>query len=149
MARRQVLLKLTLTAIVGLTVAACSDNPVGRKCFIGADAGSESQAIIASPALECPSRTCLHYPLQPGIELPEGSEYADLCTGECSSDSDCDRVPESPCVKGFSCMIPVVVGPFCCRKQCVCRDYLPARDGGVPVPAACIPGVPGNNCVNL
>lgn len=147
MERRRVLLKLILTIAMGLTVAACSDNPVGRKCFIGADAGTSSQSIIASPALECPSRTCLHVPLQK--ELPEGSEYADLCTAECSGDSDCDRVPESPCQSGFTCAIPVVVGPFCCRKQCICKDYLLIPDGGLPVPAACVPGVAGNTCCNL
>lgn len=146
---RQVTLKLILTITVGLTVAACSDNPVGRKCFIGADAGTESQSIIASPALECPSRTCLHVPLDTGKELPEGSEYADLCTAECSSDSDCDRVPESPCQSGFTCAIPVVVGPFCCRKQCICKDYKIIPDGGLPVPAACVPNVAGNTCCNL
>ena len=149
MERWQVRFILTFTATLALMVAACSDNPVGRKCFIGADAGSSSQSIIASPALECPSRTCLHVPMQPGHELPEGSEYADLCTASCSGDDDCDRVPESPCVTGFTCMIPVVVGPFCCRKQCVCRDYLTIPDGGIPVPAACVPGVEGNTCCNL
>ncbi len=149
MKRWQVPVGLILTAFVGL-MTACSDNPVGRKCFIGgADAGTESQSIIASPALECPSRTCLHVPLATGKELPEGSEYADLCTASCSSDDDCDRVPESPCVTGFTCAIPVVVGPFCCRKHCICKDYLLIPDGGLPVPAACQPGVPGNTCCNL
>jgi hypothetical protein len=147
MERRRVLLKLILTITMGLMVAACSDNPVGRKCFIGADAGTSSQSIIASPALECPSRTCLHVPLQK--ELPEGSEYADLCTAECTSDSDCDRVPESPCVSGFTCGVATVVGPFCCRKQCICKDYLRIHDGGLPVQAACVPGVAGNTCCNL
>ena len=142
MERTQTLLQLVLIIAAG---AACSDNPVGRRCYIGGDAGISSQSIIASFALECPSRTCLHVPLQ--SELPEGSEYADLCTAECSEDSDCDRVPESPCVSGFACAIPVIVGPFCCRKQCICKDYLP--DGGLRVPAACVPGVEGNTCGNL
>jgi hypothetical protein len=138
---------LLLIAITGLLASACSENPVGRKCFIGADAGSASQSILASPALECPSRTCLHVPLQ--AELPEGSEYADLCTGECSGDDECDRVPESPCVSGFTCAVPVVVGPFCCRKMCICKDYLVIPDGGVPVPEACKPDNAANACCNL
>lgn len=146
-AQRASVSTVILVACVGMFLAACSENPVGRKCFIGLDAGAESQAVIASPALECPSRTCLHVPLTG--QLPPDSEYADLCTATCESDSDCDRVPESPCQNGFTCAIPVVVGPFCCRKMCICRDYLQIPDGGVPTPAACVPGVPGNTCCNL
>lgn len=134
-------------ATIGILVSACSENPVGRKCFIGTDAGTATESIIASPALECSSRTCLHVPLQ--AQLPEGSEYADLCTAECSSDDDCDRVPESPCVNGFTCAIPVVVGPFCCRKMCICRDYLVIPDGGLQAPKACEAANPENTCCNL
>lgn len=147
MERRRSVLTLALMALTMLGVAACSENPVGRKCFIGADAGNSMQSVIASPALECPSRTCLHTPLEG--KLPEGSEYADLCTAECSSDDDCDKVPESPCISGFTCAVPVVTGPFCCRKMCVCRDYLVIPDGGVPLPAACDPNDQTNTCCNL
>ena len=146
-ATRASVLTTVLAAIAALLASACSENPVGRKCFIGLDAGVEQQAVIASPALECSSRTCLKVPLE--RELPEGSEYSDLCTATCESDDDCDRVPESPCQTGFTCAIPVVVGPFCCRKVCICRDYLQIPDGGLPTPAACIPGTPGNECCNL
>ena len=41
-----------------------------------------------------------------------------------SSDDDCDRVPESPCITGFTCGVAVTVGPFCCRKFCICKDYV-------------------------
>jgi len=133
---------------MGLAAAGCGDNPVGRICFIGVDAGNSTQAIIASPALECPSRTCLHQPNLRGT-LPEGSTYADLCTAECADDGECDKVPESPCQLGFTCAVPVVVGPFCCRKMCICKDYLVLPDGGIPVPAACDPSVPENKCCNL
>lgn len=140
-------LVVLILATVAVTSTACTENPVGRKCFIGTDAGSQSQSIVASPALECPSRTCLRVPLE--SELPEGSEYANLCTAECQSDDDCDRVPESPCQNGFTCAIPVVVGPFCCRRMCVCKDYLVIPDGGVPEPEACDPDDENNTCVNL
>src|SRR5687768_3566388 len=138
------LIALVVTATL---VGGCEENPVGRICFIGADAGNDNQAIIASPALECPSRTCLHQPLQG--QLPMGSQYADLCTAECASDDECDKVPESPCVNGFTCAIPVVVGPFCCRKMCICKDYLLIPDGGLPAPAACDPSKEENTCCNL
>lgn len=143
----------SLTLAVVLAVAtltmACSENPVGRKCFIGADAGNAGQAIVASPALECPSRTCLHYPQDQGVTPPEGAEYADMCTAECSSDDECDKVPESPCISGFTCAVPVVVGPFCCRKMCICKDFLLVPEGGLPEPAACDASDPANTCCNL
>src|SRR5690606_34120142 len=61
---RLIWVSILLGALIG--GAACTENPVGRKCFIGADAGSSTEAIVASPALECPSRTCLHYPQEQG-----------------------------------------------------------------------------------
>lgn len=127
----------------------CTENPVGRKCFIGADAGNDTQAIIASPALECPSRTCLHFPKDEGATPPMMAEYADMCTAECSSDDDCDKVAESPCINGFTCAVPVVVGPFCCRKMCICKDFIIVPDGGIPNPEACNPDDNRNTCCNL
>jgi hypothetical protein len=132
-------LSLLAFAIAATVSAACSDNPVGRICFIGVDAGTNQQNIVASPALECQSRTCLHM----------SGKSPDLCTGECSSDSDCDKSPESPCAGGFACIVPVTVGPFCCKKQCVCRDYIVVPDGGVAEPAACDSANPINECCNL
>lgn len=118
---------------------ACGGEPVGRICFIGADASTASENVVASPALECQSRTCLQI---------QGEEQA-LCTAECSSDDDCEKVPESPCQSGFTCIVPVVVGPFCCKKMCVCKDYLVIPDGGIQAPAACDPSVAANECCNL
>ena len=126
-------------ALTVLMFGACSDNPVGRICFIGADAGTEQQTVIASPALECQSRTCLHMQ----------NHSPDLCTGSCSADSDCDKVAESPCNGGFACIIPVTVGPFCCQKQCVCRDYVVIPDGGLADPATCDSANADNECCNL
>jgi len=133
---RHVVLAFALS-LVGL--AGCSENPVGRVCFIGADADVGGQNIVASPALECQSRTCLHM----------AAKSPDMCTGECSSDDDCDKVPESPCAGGFACVVPVTVGPFCCKKMCVCKDYLVVPDGGVAEPAACDSANSDNECCNL
>jgi hypothetical protein len=145
--RSRAILASVLVVVASLFLAGCEENPVGNKCFVGVSDAGTNQAIIASPALECVSRTCLQVPLQ--ATLPEGSEYSPLCTAECSSDSDCDRVPESPCVNGFTCGVPVVVGPFCCRKMCICRDYLLIPDGGLITPAACDPSNADNTCCNL
>jgi hypothetical protein len=121
--------------------SACSENPVGRACFIGIDGDAgidDNQNIVASPALECQSRTCLHI----------AGNSDDLCTGECSSDDDCDAVPETPCEKGFTCAVPTTIGPFCCKKMCICKDYLTVPEGGVPLPAACEDNAV-NECCNL
>lgn len=140
---------LALICVLSLGALACTENPVGRRCFIGDDPGNDEQAVIASPALECPSRTCLHYPKDQGVTPPEGAEYADMCTGECESDDECDKVENSPCVSGFTCAVPVVVGPFCCRKMCICRDFLVVPEGGIPEPEACNADNAANQCCNL
>ena len=97
--------------------------------------------ILASPALECQSRTCLHVGGQdPGT---------DECTAGCSSDGDCDKVSESKCVGGFICAVAVEVGPFCCKKFCQCKDFVTIPDGGLPDPAGCDSNNPINECCNL
>lgn len=135
----------------GVSAAGCADNPVGRICDLGVEDPNPNESVVASPSLDCQSRTCLKVPL--GRDLPEGSRYPTgnkgLCTAECESDDDCDRVPESPCKTGFTCAVPVVVGPFCCRKLCICKDYIVIPDGGVPLPEACDPSDPANACCNL
>jgi hypothetical protein len=140
MVRRSTLVSMALLALT-LAASACSENPVGRKCFIG-EAPDPSQASVASPALECPSRTCLHMPGQAAGD-------PDLCTAECSSEDDCDKVPESPCESGFACGVATVTGPFCCRKVCICKDYLIIPDAGLSEPDDCNPDLPQNTCINL
>jgi hypothetical protein len=134
-----------LLGLIGtvLGAAGCKENPVGRQCFIptnGSD-GGVPVTIVGAPALECQSRTCVHI----------ANHEPDLCSGECESDEDCDTSPESPCKSGFTCMVPVVVGNFCCKKLCVCKDYVGLSDGGVPPPepAACNPAEANNECCNL
>jgi hypothetical protein len=142
-------------ALVGIAlafVAACGGDSVGRICDLGTEAPQASEVVVSSPSLDCVSRTCLRVPLS--RDLPAGSVYPDgangLCTAECTSDSDCDRVPESPCVTGFACSVQVTVGPFCCRKFCVCKDYIVVPDDGVIAePLACDATNSDNACCNL
>ena len=83
-----------------------------------------------------------------GSMYPSGNNG--LCTAECSADSDCDRVPESPCKTGFTCGVAVTVGPFCCRKFCICKDYVVIPDSGsLSEPEACKSGTAANACCNL
>jgi len=132
--------------------AACGGDPVGRVCDLGTDLPEASEVVVASPSLDCVTRTCLRVPLS--RELPPGSAFPDgtngLCTANCSSDSDCERVPESPCITGFTCGIAVTVGPFCCQNFCICKDYVMLPENGqLAEPKACDAGNPDNGCCNL
>ncbi|MEO8701625.1 MAG: hypothetical protein ABI867_16385 [Kofleriaceae bacterium] len=128
------------------TLVACGPEPVGRVCDLGSEPPAASEVVVASGSLDCISRTCLRVPLTQ--ELPPGSEFpsgtSGLCTAECSADEDCESVPESPCRGGFTCAVAVSVGPFCCQRFCVCKDY-----GVLPEPAACDADDSNNTCVNL
>jgi hypothetical protein len=139
-------------AAFGASGTGCSENPVGRICDLGTATPLPGDVVVASPSLDCVSRTCLRVPesreLPPGSKFPEGNNG--LCTAECTADSDCDRVPESPCITGFTCGIAVTAGPFCCRKFCICKDYIVVPENGqVPAPAACDPTNMQNACCNL
>lgn len=132
--------------------AGCTDSPVGRICDLGTATPQVSEVVVASPSLDCVSRTCLRYPAQ--RELPPGSEPLNisegLCTADCTADADCDRVPESPCITGFTCGIAVTVGPFCCRKVCICKDYVVLPESGeIATPKACDANEATNACCNL
>jgi hypothetical protein len=120
--------------------AGCRNNPVGRPCFIqsGEGDGGVPVTVVASPALECQSLTCIHV----------ANRSPDMCTASCDSDDDCDTSPESPCQGGFACVVPVVTGNFCCQKLCVCKDYI-TESLPQAAPAACDPTVAANECCNL
>ena len=140
--------------VLGLVLgAACTANPVGRICDLGTALPEPSEVVVASPSLDCVSRTCLREPQNnpsppPGSMNPSGTNG--LCTAECSSPDDCERVPESPCKGGFTCGVAVTVGPFCCKKFCICKDYIVLPDNGIPTePKACDASLPANECCNL
>ena len=135
-------------------VGACSNNPVGRKCDLGVENPGGNEAVVGSPSLDCSTRQCLKVPIDTGKDTPEGFQTlaanTGMCTAECEADEDCDKVSESPCVTGFTCGIPLTVGPFCCRKLCICKDYVILPDSGsLPAPMACDPAIEANACCNL
>jgi hypothetical protein len=141
-----------VAAVATAGMSGCSDNPVGRLCDLGASTPAMNASAIASPSLDCVTRTCLRF--KPTRPPPPGANPQPLnnglCTAECSADSDCDRVPESPCVTGFTCAIAVTAGDFCCQKLCICKDYILLPSTGQPeTPAACDPMIHDNACCNL
>jgi hypothetical protein len=147
-----VLVLLATIAFGAFGASGCSENPVGRICDLGTAAPGTEEVVVASPSLDCVTRTCLRVPKS--RELPPGSQYPSgnngLCTAECTADSDCDRVPESPCITGFTCGVAVTVGPFCCRNFCICKDYIVVPETGeLAVPKACDPTIKDNACCNL
>ena len=156
--RRHVVLGVLLSIASLASLAGCTESPVGRKCDLGVQTPSANEVVVASQSLDCVSRTCLRvgegagYP--PKRELPPGSvplaPNVGLCTAECNSAEDCDRVPESPCTLGFTCAIAVTAGPHCCLKFCICKDYVVVPDGGeLAPPPECNPDEKNNKCCNL
>lgn len=144
--------RMWMLGLIAAAVVGC-DNPVGRICDLGLDPGL-NQAVVGSPSLDCPSRTCLKIPVEQGKELPENfrplSATKGMCTSTCESDDDCDKVPESPCATGFTCGVALTVGPFCCQKFCICKDYVVLPDSGkLPEPTACDANNANNSCCNL
>ena len=127
---------------------------IGKPCSTGVDGGSTTTSVNPQ-APECDSQICI----QPAID-PRQSEAVDtapLCSAECRGDGDCvdaeARNPASPgdrrCRGGFTCAIATEVGRLCCKRLCLCRDFLVIPDGGVPTPATCDPTNPVNRCKNL
>jgi hypothetical protein len=103
---------------------ACEDNGIGRPCDVLADAGA-TQAVYNSQALECPSRICL----KPVAEISTVTT-GPYCSAECSKDSDCNGQTRDisvsndlRCEKGYTCGVAFVVGPLCCKKLCLCKDF--------------------------
>ena len=148
------LASITVVGAVGGALGGCSENPVGRKCDLGVENPGANEAVVGSPSLDCSTRQCLKVPIDTGKDTPEGFQplaaNTGMCTDTCESDDDCDKVSESPCVSGFTCGIPLTVGPFCCRKLCICKDYVILPDSGkLPTPMACDPSIEANSCCNL
>jgi hypothetical protein len=141
-----------VVSFVGLVSSGCEDKHIGRRCDLtisgaGGEMAGAVSATINSQAVECPSRLCL----QPAQEQP--TTVGPLCTAECGSDDDCsDGQMGAPgsglCEHGFKCAIPTTVGDFCCKKMCVCKDFLVIPQGGLKTPPVCMPGS-GGNCKNV
>jgi hypothetical protein len=67
------------------------------------------------------------------------------CTSECQNDSDCQgemrdsaSANDGRCRSGYACGIAYVVGPLCCKKVCLCREF---RGQVMLVPMTCDPSL--------
>jgi hypothetical protein len=142
------LLGATLAAGV-FVLTACEDKAIGRRCDLQADAGAQ-QAGYNGQALECPTRICVKPAYEQGVADKQTAPY---CTAECSKDSDCDgetrdskNGADRRCTTGFMCGIAFEVGPLCCKKLCLCKDFIPKE--GLPPRTSCDKGK-GGTCQNL
>jgi hypothetical protein len=132
---------LVLASLTG--AAGCEDKAIGRVCEVQADGGSE-QALINGQALECPTRICLRP--APDPTLGPAVDTTALCTAECSKDSDCDGAEtrvgtnnrDKRCRTGFVCGVAASTGSVaCCKKLCLCKDFLVIPPSGLPDPVVC------------
>lgn len=121
----------------------CSKPEVGQPCSLGFDAGA-SQAGYNPQAPECSTGLCL----KPALSRMKYDRTGPYCSAACSSDSDChgqEREDNDPndrrCIGGFACGVAFVVGPLCCQKVCICKDFL--SDIGVTTPVTCQSGPNG------
>ncbi len=135
-----VMRSVALLAVVVIT-GGCEDSGVGRLCDIGVDAGMNSgQSIINGAALECPSRTCLAaVPNAPNVMNTRYQMELPQCTASCESDDDCsdgltNKSDMRLCGSSFKCAVATTVGPFSCKKLCICGDFIKPP---VQTPSAC------------
>ena len=151
-------LGLLVVAVV-LGGASCENKHIGRKCLLSVDpdpGNSGGTTATIDVGLECPSRICM-LPAREAFQAPPLTTA--LCTADCSSDDDCadgelrntSDTSDTRCQTGFACKVAETVGDFCCRRLCVCKDFIgktPA--GGYPTPEVCM-STPDNkaNCKNI
>ena len=128
------------TACLMLSVGCKRGDTIGQLCDLTVDAGP-SQAVVNLEAATCRTGLCLKPVLASGASAIDPLTGA-TCTDECTSDSDCDGEHRNPsdaedtrCAGGFACGVPFVVGPLCCKRYCLCRDFL--GPSGTQTPVAC------------
>jgi hypothetical protein len=146
-------LGLWLVAALSLATAACEDKAIGRPCNVQYDGGTQ-QAVYNGQALECPTRLCLKPARDQGVASVV--DTVPYCTAECSKDSECDGETRNTdngrdkrCNKGFVCGVAFETGPLCCKKICLCKDFLNIASSGFKSPASCDKSRGVSQCENL
>jgi hypothetical protein len=142
---------LALGLLASLAMA-CEHKAIGRVCDVQADGGT-FQALVNGQALECPTRICVRQ--SKDNNLASAVDTTSLCTAECSKDKDCEDAELRPmggaggdrrCKSGFVCGVATVTGSFCCKKLCLCKDFLNIPTGGLQQPVACDPAKSPDSC---
>ncbi|MDY0003165.1 MAG: hypothetical protein RBU30_17835 [Polyangia bacterium] len=117
---------------------ACSQDDLGRYCFVGAEGGGDDIAltILNTEAPECGARLCLK---QGGYQCPEGErtcledvreKLQPMCTQECKANKDCEKTSDNvnDCTK-YVCQAQGEETGFGDHCICVCLDFLRDSDG--------------------
>jgi hypothetical protein len=132
-------------SVFALVVAAvlatgCEDKQLGRPCSDIPDA-SPLQGAYTTMASDCPSRICNKPGVQPGVSTD--LDTGPYCTIPCATDDDCNGETrdvsnklDTRCKRGYVCSMPFDVGELCCKKLCLCRDFVSASTGPL-VPEIC------------
>jgi hypothetical protein len=129
----------------------CHDRAIGRPCNLLADAGA-NQPTLNYQATECPERICSN----PAATVSASVNTQPLCTAECTKDSDCEDGQirnkndknDFRCVAGWVCGVVTVTGSGCCKKLCICEDFVNVPEGGLQLPPECQKNVT-NTCKNI
>lgn len=143
---------LFILALSASAVAGCGGNGIGRKCINATGDGGIKGTALSSPALECPTRLCL---LQG--DPTTGALTRSTCTVECVTDADCadatttKTMGDGLCASTFACAVVTTVGPFKCKKMCICKTDLKCGENAdndlKPVtPRACDPNAVTPTC---
>jgi hypothetical protein len=112
---------------------------VGDPCNVGVDY-LRVQSVYTDRASECASGICLKPFVSSELEDPDTGPF---CTAECQSDDDCSggrirdlaNPSDRTCITGYVCAVEFVVGPLCCKRLCVCKDF--AGDSVTKNPVTC------------
>jgi hypothetical protein len=154
------LLCALVALVVGAGFFACNPNSIGRPC-VNPTGVAPLGTQVSSPALECPSRLCLIHPVTDQTGMTSNMNARSTCTAGCESDDDCNAETQELCkdknggTHNYVCAVATIVGPFCCRRVCICpldlEDNLnKVPDGGVKTPDACDRAkTPDLTCANV
>jgi hypothetical protein len=116
-------------------------KPLGATCDVGAEV-SPPVAVYNSTTQECAGGLCLK-PMASRYFSSNRVDTNPYCTATCSNDSDCKGLKRDPnnsndktCQNGYTCGVEFVTGSLCCKKLCICKDFL---DGPLALPLTCDP----------
>lgn len=117
---------------------------VGAVCDVGASNPSVNESLMNLNAPECAARLCLWPAVATTALRPV--DTGPLCSAECNTDADCADAEfraigdptDSRCRSRFVCAVAFEVGPYCCKRLCMCEDLV--GRGPHPEPTSCRPG---------